>query len=116
MRWRSPVLARRTAAAVVLALLAAPARASDRASFTVGAQVVRSARVSVSASPARGGLHLEAHVDRGAGRQPAGVALGDAAALRMSPLLAAISPAGGGETLVVTVLTDGGPISLSIRD
>ena len=116
MRWRPPVLAR-LAGVLVLTLLAGAAEAGERAGFTVGARVVRTVRVSVAASERAGRVHLEARAERG-GRRVAGVSVAPRGTshgtrVREAPIVAAVASRGGG-ALVVTVLPDGSPTSISV--
>jgi hypothetical protein len=111
-------LPRRFLGVMIAALAAAPAAAGEgRGSFTVSATVVRSASVRVEARPAPGaGVRIEASVS---GRGAAGVVLsraGDTGAARATaaPLSADIASRPG--LVMVTVLPDGRPASLRLRD
>jgi len=116
----SPVHARQLAVAAILTLSAAPATAREaRASFTVGARVIRSAAIAVDAaldpSLGAGTVRVAARVVRGASA-PAGVAVATAGeegsvAVLASPLSADVALAAGSTTswVMVTVLPDGHP-------
>lgn len=115
------MLACRLACAVLLALLAGDASAgARRTTFAVEARVVRTARVSVAASERGGEVRLDARVER-AERRMAGVAVAPPGAtrravVRSAPLLAALVSPGAGSTLVVTVLPDGSPTTITVRN
>jgi hypothetical protein len=113
----------------LLALAAAPAegreargeaRGEQRGTFTVGVTVVRSAAVRVEARPEGGALRIDARVERG-GRGPAGgVQIAPAGAPgRFTDGEGSLSADLAGErgrVVVVTVLPDGRPPAIRLRD
>lgn len=110
--------ARRFLGVTLLTLCAGAARAGDgRASFTVSATVVRSAAVRVTARPDGTQVRVEASAPRSGGA--AGLALaaaGERGAVKVAPgaLSAAIAARPG--AVVVTVLPDGAPAAIRLRD
>jgi hypothetical protein len=111
-------LPRRLLGVMIAALAAGPAAAGEgRGMFTVSATVVRAAAVRVEARPAPGeGVRIEASVS---GRGAAGVVVSRAgepgvARAAAAPLSADIAARPG--VVMVTVLPDGRPTSLRLRD
>jgi hypothetical protein len=108
----------RTACALGLALLGGVARPEVAADVTVRARVARSARLSVAAAAHGRLVRVEARVEQG-GRRRAGVAVSlrgaRSAAVAPAPLLADLA-APPGVSLVVTVLPDGSPPTVSIAN
>jgi len=104
----------------LLALAAGPARAGDaRGTFTVSATVVRSVAVRTAARSERGALRIEAVADRGA-RGGAGVqiaAAGEPGGFTTGAASLSTGVAGDpGRVVVVTVLPDGRPPAIRLRD
>jgi hypothetical protein len=111
-------LLRRFLGVTILALWAGTASAGEGgSSFTVSARVIRSAAVRVTARPDAGRVRVEATVARlGAGA--AGLALGASrggwSRVTEGALSASVPDRSG--VLVVTVLPDGAPPALRLRD
>jgi len=110
-------LPRRLLGVTILALAACPAAAGEGGGpFTVSAYVVRSAAVRVEARPAAGSVRVDARVDGLAAASVVVARAGDTGAALASAAPLSADVGGRPGVVMVTVLPDGRPSSLRLRD